>query len=68
MTTPQETIVSNSARISESASRLEEAQVSRAATGGVEFLDESWAEEFDRRLAAWQTESPAAPRVESVPR
>ncbi len=25
----------------------------------VEFLDDEWAREFDRRLAAWEAESPA---------
>lgn len=25
----------------------------------VEFLDDEWAQEFDRRLAAWESESPS---------
>jgi hypothetical protein len=29
------------------------------ALGDADLLDESWAEEFDRRLAAWEAESPA---------
>ncbi len=34
---------------------------------GTEFLDESWGEEFDRRLAAWESESPVtAPANEPV--
>jgi hypothetical protein len=35
----------------------------RFALGDAVLLDDSWAEEFDRRLAAWEAESPAvAPR------
>ncbi|MDB5344642.1 MAG: hypothetical protein JWP89_3019 [Schlesneria sp.] len=33
--------------------------------GDADLLDESWAEEFDRRLAVWESESPiAAPMAE----
>jgi hypothetical protein len=39
-------------------------------TDDVEFLDQSWAEEFDRRLAAWEAESPSTAPVHDalVPR
>jgi hypothetical protein len=31
----------------------------RFALGDSDLLDDTWAEEFDRRLAAWEAESPA---------
>jgi len=47
---------------------LVEAETHRQ-TFDVEFLDDEWAREFDRRLAAWESESPSpVPKSESLAR
>lgn len=55
MTAPQETIVNESPQPETSPLPLE---IEATRVAAIEFLDDSWAEEFDRRLAAWQTEPP----------
>lgn len=57
----------------ECALQTEQSLVSAAEVGTnrkgfeVEFLDDEWAREFDRRLAAWESESPSSvPMPESV--
>jgi hypothetical protein len=65
MTAPQETIV-NDSPLTESTALPLEIESTRP-TLGAEFLDDSWAEEFDRRLAAWQSEPPPVAAIaESV--
>lgn len=61
MTDPAETIVCDSARKTEGPSvRVVELPTIRSGSE-VEFLDEAWEDEFDRRLAAWQAESGVTP-------
>lgn len=69
MTNPVETIED------ECALQPEQSPDSVAEVGGsrqnfdVEFLDEEWAREFDRRLAAWEAESPSpVPATDSLSR
>jgi hypothetical protein len=56
MTDPVETIVCEPVP-SSLASTAIAMPFTRIGYGGTEFLDESWAEEFDRRLAAWESDS-----------
>lgn len=49
------------------ADAADKVQVSPIPHDSFEFLDESWGDEFDRRLAAWESESPTvAPEMEPV--
>ncbi len=63
MTDPVLTVVHDPARASDGASvSVAEIQPDNPAMGRVGdlFHDDAWAEEFDRRLAAWEAESPPA--------
>jgi hypothetical protein len=55
-----ETIVCEPIHTSETSTIVVSVSSHRFALGDTDLLDESWAEEFDRRLAAWEAESPAA--------
>lgn len=57
MTDPVETIVCEPVPSSKAPTAVP-MPFTRIARGGTEFLDEAWAEEFDRRLAAWEAELP----------
>ena len=59
MTDPVETVVCDSAveTVIPSVSTI---SVERPDVDEAEFLGDEWAEEFDRRLAAWDAEVPAA--------
>ena len=66
MTDPVQTVVHDPARASDGASvSVAEIQPDDPTMGRVGdlFHDDAWAEEFDRRLAAWEAESPAASPV-----
>lgn len=59
MTNPVETIGAECAlQPEQSPVSVVEIEGSRQ-TFDVEFLDDEWAREFDRRLAAWEAESPS---------
>lgn len=59
MTNPVETIEDECAlQPEQSPVSVVEVGTSRP-TSGAEFLDDEWAREFDRRLAAWEAESPS---------
>lgn len=62
MTDPVETIVCEPVPTSKAPATIA-MPFTRIAHGGTEFLDEAWAEEFDRRLAAWESELPAPATV-----
>ncbi|MBS0206814.1 MAG: hypothetical protein JSS49_28400 [Planctomycetes bacterium] len=58
MTDPVETVVRDSARetVDPPPTTVERPDVDEA-----EFLGDEWADEFDRRLAAWEAEMPVGP-------
>lgn len=60
MTDRAETIVCEPTNTSEMSPIVVPVLAHRFALGHIDLLDESWAEEFDRRLAAWESESPIA--------
>lgn len=59
MTNPVETIEDDCAlQPEQTLVSVVEGEASRQ-NADVEFLDEEWSREFDRRLAAWEAESPS---------
>lgn len=63
MTDRTETIVCEPIDTSETSTIVMSVSTRPSAIAGTNLLDESWAEEFDRRLAAWEAESEAAAQV-----
>ena len=59
MTDRTKTIVCEPIDTSETSTIVVSVSSPRLAVGEADLLDESWAEEFDRRLAAWEAESPS---------
>ena len=57
MTDPVETIDCDPFHIADEPTAMP--HPNRLANDGAEFLDDAWAQEFDRRLAAWEAESPS---------
>ena len=60
MTDRTETIVCEPIDTSETSTIVMSVSPRQFAITDTNLLDESWAEEFDRRLAAWEAESEAA--------
>lgn len=63
MTDRTETVVCEPIDTSETSTIVMSVSPRPFALAGTNLLDESWAEEFDRRLAAWEAESEATAQV-----
>jgi hypothetical protein len=61
MSEPAETIVREPVVEALAESHAETPVPARRDAANVEFLDASWADEFDRRLAVWQAEATDEP-------
>jgi hypothetical protein len=68
MSNQEETIARDPASpVSEPTVLIADIHRGSAVADGVAFLNDAWAEEFDRRLAAWEAESRSVtPVVDSV--